>query len=108
VLYIRLVFRLFLILLIQRLSLRLLLIFIGILSFLLFFFVKDHLLKILLSLEFFILNSVVILGINVIFLNIPTYIIFLFFTLSVCEARIGVRILIGLIRDLGNEILNSL
>jgi NADH:ubiquinone oxidoreductase subunit K len=80
----------------------------GGITVILFFFVKEHLLKILLFLEFFMLNIVYVIILRVFFEVIRVHIIFIYFSLAVCEARVGVGILIGLVRRMGRDRLDAL
>nr|YP_011032075.1 NADH dehydrogenase subunit 4L [Carinata recurvata]WRH31305.1 NADH dehydrogenase subunit 4L [Carinata recurvata] len=71
-------------------------------------FIRKHILLVLISLEFIVL---LILLISVIFClksEFSFYVYLLFMTLFVCEAVLGLSLLVNMIRCHGNDYLNSM
>nr|YP_010708605.1 NADH dehydrogenase subunit 4L [Silvatares holzenthali]WCR50265.1 NADH dehydrogenase subunit 4L [Silvatares holzenthali] len=64
---------------------------------------RKHLLIILLSLEFIIMNLFFLIYFNSSFMGSSIYFMFFFLVLSVCEGVLGLSILIYLVRVNGND-----
>lgn len=76
----------------------------GIYSFISY---RKHLLAILLSLEFLVLNLFIILVMFFINISFDVYFTIIFLTFSVCEGVLGISILISIIRTHGNDYFNN-
>ena len=68
----------------------------------------NHSLSMLLSLELIIVSTSIIFIIMIFFIRIPIDLILVFFTVRVCEARVGVALLINFSRKFGKENLQSI
>nr|AXS65927.1 NADH dehydrogenase subunit 4L [Staphylinoidea sp. 5 KM-2017] len=79
--------------------------FMGVLSFCLN---RKHLLLMLLSLEFVVVNTFLLMGFVLNILNGEAYFLSLFMVMSVCEGALGLAILVSLIRSHGSDYLNTL
>lgn len=67
-----------------------------------------HVIIILIILEIFILRIFFLLNFYIFMLNFSTFFIFIFITLSVAEARIGLSLLTILVRNHGNDYIKIL
>nr|YP_009387939.1 NADH dehydrogenase subunit 4L [Aquatica wuhana]ART65580.1 NADH dehydrogenase subunit 4L [Aquatica wuhana] len=67
----------------------------------------NHLLLMLLSLEFIILSLFLGLGVYIVGLSYESYFMMIFLSLSVCEGALGLSILVSLVRMYGNDYFNS-
>lgn len=77
-------------------------------SCLIFSFFYKHILLTLIRLEFIIINLTLSIYIIINILNINFYFISFFFRIMVCEAVIGLSVLVYLIRFCGNDYINLL
>nr|YP_054540.1 NADH dehydrogenase subunit 4L [Thermobia domestica]AAT69289.1 NADH dehydrogenase subunit 4L [Thermobia domestica] len=69
---------------------------------------RKHLLMVLLSLEFIVLMSFLLLSYSLGSLYVENYFCLLFLTFSVCEGSLGLSILVSIVRTHGGDYLNSL
>nr|UZG66064.1 NADH dehydrogenase subunit 4L [Aquatica wuhana] len=67
----------------------------------------NHLLLMVLSLEFFILSLFLGFGVYIVGLSYESYFKMIFLSLSVCERALGLSILVSLVRMFGNDYFNS-
>nr|AHA52472.1 NADH dehydrogenase subunit 4L [Therophilus festivus] len=72
-------------------------------SILIFTLFYKHILLTLISLEFIMINLMMIIYYILLNFNMNMIFIFIFFTISVCESVIGLSLLILLIRYMGND-----
>jgi len=82
-------------------------IFIFLVGVIIFVIQRKHLLSILLSLEFIILNLFFILFNYLSYLNFENYFSIIFLTFRVCEGALGLSILVSIIRSYGNDYFQS-
>ena len=68
-----------------------------------FLTVSSHILLIILILEFFMLNILIMAALRSFYISSSSSFLMLFFTLAVCEARIGLGLLIQISRSNGSE-----
>nr|YP_010946293.1 NADH dehydrogenase subunit 4L [Allacta robusta]WGO57011.1 NADH dehydrogenase subunit 4L [Allacta robusta] len=68
---------------------------------------RNHLLIILLSLEFMVLIMYLIMYNFIYFYNYELFFVVLFLTFSVCEGALGLSILVSMIRSCGNDYMKS-
>ncbi|MBV8802683.1 MAG: NADH dehydrogenase subunit 4L [Gammaproteobacteria bacterium] len=68
---------------------------------------RKHLLALLFRLEYIILGIFMILGIFLIFYMIDFYFRLIFLTFVVCEGRLGLSVLISLVRSHGRDYFNN-
>nr|ASL24545.1 NADH dehydrogenase subunit 4L [Semanotus bifasciatus] len=64
---------------------------------------RNHLLLMLLSLEFVVLSLYLNLFFYLCFLNYSVFFSMIFLTMSVCEGALGLSILVSMIRACGND-----
>nr|AEK48369.1 NADH dehydrogenase subunit 4L [Peripatoides sympatrica] len=69
---------------------------------------RNHLLTLLLSLEFIMLNLYWYMSLLLLIMNKELFMSLVFLTLIACEASIGLSLLVTLIRSHGNEYFNNL
>nr|ADK97577.1 NADH dehydrogenase subunit 4L [Peripatoides sp. DVL-2010] len=69
---------------------------------------RNHLLTLLLSLEFIMLNLFWYMSFMLMIMNKELFMSLIFLTLIACEASIGLSLLVTLIRSHGNEYFNNL
>merc|ERR1711953_698121 len=67
-----------------------------------------HVIIILIILEIFILINFFLLNFSIILISYSSFLIFIFITLSVAEARIGLSLLTILVRNHGNDYIKIL
>nr|UYO78891.1 NADH dehydrogenase subunit 4L [Pygoluciola sp. 1 XHF-2022a] len=67
----------------------------------------NHLLLMLLSLEFIVLSLFFGLSIFFLFFMYESYFLMIFLSLSVCEGALGLSILVSMVRLYGNDYFNS-
>nr|YP_004769607.1 NADH dehydrogenase subunit 4L [Oroperipatus sp. DVL-2011]AEK48383.1 NADH dehydrogenase subunit 4L [Oroperipatus sp. DVL-2011] len=77
----------------------------GIMTFVMF---RVHLLSMLLSLEFIMLNVFWMMFSWLSYLDKEVYLSLFFLTLTACEASLGLSLLVSLIRSHGNDMFSSL
>nr|YP_005255133.1 NADH dehydrogenase subunit 4L [Fergusonina taylori]ADY86000.1 NADH dehydrogenase subunit 4L [Fergusonina taylori] len=82
----------------------LVLLFMGLMTFVSY---RKHLLSMLLSLEFIVLNLFVFLFYFLSYMNYEFYFTMMFLTFSVCEGALGLSILVSMIRVHGNDYFQS-
>nr|AAX31509.1 NADH dehydrogenase subunit 4L [Neoceratitis cyanescens] len=68
---------------------------------------RKHLLSMLLSLEYIVLNLFFILYIYLNLMNFLSFFSMMFLTFSVCEGALGLSILVSMIRTHGNDYFQS-
>lgn len=68
---------------------------------------RKHLLSILLSLEYIVLNLFYLLFLYLNLLNFENYFRIIFLTFRVCEGALGLSILVSIIRTHGNDYFQS-
>lgn len=67
---------------------------------------RKHLLIILISLEFIVLNLFYLINMYFIYMNYQNYFSVIYLIFSVCEGVLGLSILVSLIRSHGNDYFN--
>lgn len=78
-----------------------------IIGFFVFVSNRKHLLSILLSLEYIVLVSFLLLFIYLNIINYERFFSIIFLTFSVCEGALGISILVSIIRTHGNDYFQS-
>nr|AHA52568.1 NADH dehydrogenase subunit 4L [Pselaphanus sp. QL-2013] len=77
-------------------------------SILLFSFYFKHMLLTLISIEFMMINLMMNIYLNLLYLKINLFFISFFLTISVCESVLGLSLLIFMMRFTGNDFMKSL
>nr|AHX97795.1 NADH dehydrogenase subunit 4L [Elasmosoma sp. QL-2014] len=77
-------------------------------SCLMFSFFFKHLLLILISLEFIMLNTLYMYYLITMKLNINFFLTSIFLTIMICESILGLSILVSMVRLSGNDYLKSM
>jgi len=65
-----------------------------------------HLINILISLEYIVLTIFLLLMLSTIKIGVETYIRLIFLVASVCEGRLGVGIIVTIVRSHGSDYIN--
>nr|YP_001083072.1 NADH dehydrogenase subunit 4L [Epiperipatus biolleyi]ABF93290.1 NADH dehydrogenase subunit 4L [Epiperipatus biolleyi] len=78
---------------------------VGVVSFVMF---RVHLLSMLLSLEFIMLNIFWVMISWLVYMGKELFLSLIFLTLTACEASLGLSLLVSLIRSHGNDMFGSL
>nr|YP_010758041.1 NADH dehydrogenase subunit 4L [Chimarra sadayu]WEU80046.1 NADH dehydrogenase subunit 4L [Chimarra sadayu] len=73
-----------------------------------FLSIRDHLLMILLCMEFIMLSLFMYFFLNLSFMNSEIYILSIFMVFMVCEGVIGLSFLVSMIRAYGNDYFQSI
>nr|YP_010183492.1 NADH dehydrogenase subunit 4L [Curtos fulvocapitalis]QVG61308.1 NADH dehydrogenase subunit 4L [Curtos fulvocapitalis] len=83
-------------------------IFMYIIGLLVFCLKCNHLLLMLLSLEFIVLSLFFGLSMIILILMYESYFLMIFLSFSVCEGSLGLSILVSMVRSYGNDYFNML
>lgn len=81
-------------------------IFIFLVGFWIYVSKRKHLINILISLEYIVLSVFLIIMIVTFIIGLETYLRLIFLVASVCEGRLGVGIIVGMVRSHGSDYLS--
>lgn len=68
---------------------------------------RKHLINILISLEYLVLSIFIIIILVTFYIGLETYVRLIFLVASVCEGRLGVGIIVGIVRSHGSDYIRS-
>lgn len=68
---------------------------------------RKHLINILISLEYIVLSVFLLIIIVTFIIGLETYLRLIFLVASVCEGRLGVGIIVGMVRSHGSDYISS-
>jgi NADH-ubiquinone oxidoreductase chain 4L len=68
---------------------------------------RKHLINILISLEYIVLSTFLLLILIRFSLGLETYVRLIYLVASVCEGRLGVGIIVGIVRSHGSDYIRS-
>ena len=68
---------------------------------------RKHLINILIRLEYLVLSIFILLILVTFIIGLETYVSLIFLVASVCEGRLGVGIIVGIVRSHGSDYIRS-
>ena len=68
---------------------------------------RKHLINILIRLEYLVLSIFILLILVTFLIGLETYVSLIFLVASVCEGRLGVGIIVGIVRSHGSDYISS-
>nr|YP_010430481.1 NADH dehydrogenase subunit 4L [Nigidius sinicus]USR68905.1 NADH dehydrogenase subunit 4L [Nigidius sinicus] len=82
-------------------------VFMYIMGLMSFCFKREHLLMMLLSLEFIVISLYFSMNVYMSYFNNEYYFLMVFLTMSVCEGALGLSLLVLMMRSFGNDFVQS-
>lgn len=83
-------------------------IFLFVVGFWIYISKRKHLINILISLEYIVLSTFILLILVTFTIGLETYVGLIYLIASVCEGSLGVGIIVGIVRSHGSDYVSSL